>query len=121
VSIKGVADPYAALRLYRISLLRDLIKSTGDQPLVTADGWAANVELLMKAMPLARRVESISVDPRYDLRVRESRIKPFADAMSLYRFGRSARGGRIALPAPVAAPQGAAPASRAPAREKVTS
>lgn len=121
LSMKGVADPYATLRLYRISLLRDLIKSAGDQPLVTADGWSANVELLLKAMPLARRVESIAVDPRYDLRVRESRIRPFADAMSLYRFGRSARGRTISLPAPAAAPQGAAPAPRAPAREKVTS
>ena len=119
--IQGIADPYATLRLYRISLLRDLIKSAGDQPLVTADGWAANVELLMKAMPLARRVESIAVDPRYDLRVRETRIKPFSDAMSLYRFGRSVRGRRIALPAPAPAAQAAASAPRAPAREKVTS
>ena len=121
MSIQGVADPYAALRLYRISLLRDLIKGAGDTPLVTADGWAANVELLMKAMPLARRVESVALEPRYDLRVRESRIKPFADAMNLYRFGRSARGRRISLPAPAAPASGASAAPRDQAREKVTS
>jgi hypothetical protein len=121
IPIQGVADPCATLRLYRISLLRDLIKSAGDAPLVTADGWAANVELLMKAMPLARRAESVALEPRYDLRVRESRIRPFADAMNLYRFGRSARGRRIALPSPVAPAQAATNAPRSQPREKVTS
>ena len=98
VPVQGVSDPYASFRLYRISLIRDLIKASGDKPLVTSDGWAANVELLIGTMPLARRVESVSLEPRYDLRVRPSRIRPFADAMQLYRFGRSARGRRIVLP-----------------------
>ena len=98
VPVQGVSDPYASFRLYRISLLRDLIKASADKPLVTSDGWAANVELLIGTMPLARRVESVSLEPRYDLRVRQSRIKPFADALQLYRFGRSARGRRIVLP-----------------------
>ena len=47
VDIQGVTDPFNGFRLYRISLLRDLIKSFGDKPLVTSEGWAANVELLM--------------------------------------------------------------------------
>lgn len=100
LQIRGVKDPYASFRLYRISLLRDLIKASGDKPLITSDGWAANVELLMGTMPLARRVEQVTLEPRYDLRVRESRIKPFADAMSLYRFGRTFRGRNISAPAP---------------------
>jgi glycosyltransferase involved in cell wall biosynthesis len=98
VPVQGIADPYSSFRLYRISLLRDLIKSSGEKALVTSDGWAANVELLMATLPLARRVETALLTPRYDLRVRESRVRPFAEAMQLFRFGRSARGRRLVLP-----------------------
>ena len=120
LGIQGVADPYATLRLYRISLIRDLIKASADKPLVTSDGWAANVELLLSTIPLARRVETVAVEPRYDLRTRESRVKPFADAMSLFRFGRTVRGRRITLPAPAPAAEAPKAASRAPRRERVT-
>lgn len=98
VNIKGVTDPFSGYRLYRISLLRDLIKSFGEKPLATSEGWAANVELLMNTAPLARRIESVALTPRYDLRVRDSRIHPVADAMALYRFGWGLRGRRITVP-----------------------
>ncbi len=92
VRVPGVGDPFSAFRLYRISVLRDAIKALGpDTPLVTRDGWAANAELLLRTAPLARRVETVSLAPRYDLRQRESRVRPFADALRLYRFGRAAR------------------------------
>jgi glycosyltransferase involved in cell wall biosynthesis len=120
VAIEGVTDPYASLRLYRISLLRDLIKAASDKPLITSDGWAANVELLMATMPLARRVESVALDPRYDLRTRGSRIKPWNDAVALFRFGRTVRGRKVALPAPPVA-DATAQASRPIKRERVTS
>ena len=99
VETKGVADPFSGYRLYRISLLRDLIKSFGEKPLVTGSGWAANVELLMNTAPFARRIEAATLAPRYDLRVRESRISPMMDALALYRFGRTMRGRRIEIPA----------------------
>jgi glycosyltransferase involved in cell wall biosynthesis len=92
VRVPGVGDPFSAFRLYRISVLRDAIKALGpDTPLVTQDGWAANAELLLRTAPLARRVETVPLAPRYDLRQRESRVRPFADALRLYRFGRAAR------------------------------
>ncbi len=115
LAVKGFADPYASFRLYRISLLRDLFKTNGDKRLITADGWAANVELLLHATPVARRVERISLDSRYDLRTRESRIRPFADGMAIFRFGRSVRG--RTLSAPVAPPQAVA---AVPATSEVT-
>jgi hypothetical protein len=49
------------------------------------------VDLLIGAARHARRVETIEVAPRYDLRPRQSRVRPWADAMSLFRFGRTAR------------------------------
>jgi len=106
VPITGVTDPFSSFRLYRISLLRELIKSMGEKPLVTTDGWVANVELLMHTVPLARRVENVELAPRYDIRMRDSRIRPFADAMAMYRFGRSARGRSIV------GPSGSVPAAK---------
>jgi glycosyltransferase involved in cell wall biosynthesis len=98
VSVPGVADPFGSFRLYRVSVLRDLVRSAGDGPLVTGDGWAANVELLLRALGVVRRVETVSLPPRYDVRPRESRVRPLADAMNLYRFGRAARARRLAAP-----------------------
>jgi glycosyltransferase involved in cell wall biosynthesis len=90
-SVPGVSDPFGAFRLYRVSVIRDLIKERGDVPIVDGAGWAANVDLLIGAARYARRVETVEVAPRYDLRPRQSRVRPWSDAMSLFRFGRSAR------------------------------
>lgn len=98
LKVEGVTDPFSSFRLYRISILRELIKSFGEKPLVTTDGWAANAELLMNTAPLARRIESVTLAPRYDIRARETRIRPFADAMDIYRFGWRVRGRRIVAP-----------------------
>ena len=85
------ADPFTTYRLYRISVLRELLKSIGDKPVVTSSGWAANLELLLRARPFARRVDNVDLAPRYDVRTRESRVRPVADALSLFRFTRKAR------------------------------
>ena len=85
------ADPFATFRLYRISVLRELLKSLGDKPVVASTGWAANLELLLKARPFARRVENVDLAPRYDVRTRASRVRPVVDAMNLFRFSRKAR------------------------------
>jgi hypothetical protein len=87
----GEADPFTTFRLYRISVLRDLVKALGDKPLVTSTGWAANAELLLKASRFARRVETVDLAPRYDVRTRETRVRPFSDALNLFRFSRKAR------------------------------
>ncbi len=93
VRIPGIADPFSSFRLFRISVLRDAFKAAGgaDARLVTRDGWAANAELLLRTIPAARRVETVQLAPRYDLRQRPSRVRPMADALTLYRFGRGAR------------------------------
>lgn len=94
VAAKDITDPFSSFRLYRISLLRDYAKAEPDTALVTSDGWAANLEMFLKLAPLARKIEKVSVAPRYDLRARETRVRPFADAMDLYRAGRASRGWR---------------------------
>jgi glycosyltransferase involved in cell wall biosynthesis len=92
VRLPGVADPFGSYRLYRISVVRDMLKEAEAARIVNSEGWAANVEMLAKAMRFARRVETVAADPRYDLRVRPTRVRPMADLMTLYRFGWSARG-----------------------------
>ena len=92
VSVSGVRDLFATLRLFRVSVVRDLIKERGDLPLLEGEGWSANADLLLRAAPHARRVEAVELAPRYDVRDRPSRIRPWADAMTLFRFARGARG-----------------------------
>jgi glycosyltransferase involved in cell wall biosynthesis len=91
-TIPGVADPFGSMRLYRISLIRDLIKESGDAPVVHGQGWAANFDLLRRAAPLSRRLETVALEPRYDVRMRESRVRPWADGLALFRSGRVAIG-----------------------------
>jgi glycosyltransferase involved in cell wall biosynthesis len=89
--VPGVADPFGSMRLYRISLIRDALKASGDAPLVRGDGWAANLDLLRRTAPLARRLETVALDPRYDVRARDSRVRPWSDGLALFRSGRSPR------------------------------
>lgn len=97
VSVPGVRDPLGSLRLFRVSVLREAMRAAGTDPIVRFDSWAANVDLLLATVPHARRVETADLPPRYDLRPRESRVRPFADALALVRFGRKARGRRQAV------------------------
>jgi glycosyltransferase involved in cell wall biosynthesis len=87
-AVPGVADPFGSMRLYRISLIRDAIKASGDAPVVQGDGWAANLDLLRRTAPLARRLETVALDPRYDVRARETRVRPWSDGLALLRSGR---------------------------------
>lgn len=89
--VPGVTDPFGALRLYRIALIRDLLKESGDRPIVCGQGWAANLELLRRAAPLARRMETVPLDARYDVRARETRIRPWSDGLALFRGSRTPR------------------------------
>lgn len=84
-------DPFTTYRLYRISVLKEMLKAIGELPVITTTGWAANMELLIKARRFARRVDNVDLAPRYDVRIRDTRIRPVADALSLLRFSRRAR------------------------------
>ena len=90
--VAGVSDPFGSFRLYRISLIRDLLKSSGDDPIVQGQGWAANLGLLRRLAPLARRIETVSLDPRYDVRARDSRIRPWSDGFALFRAATTSAG-----------------------------
>lgn len=92
VEIPGIADPFGTLRAYRISVIRDLVKDSNDTQLLTTDGWAANIEFLARASKHARRIESVNGSPRYELRPRETRVRPWKGALALFRSARALRG-----------------------------
>jgi hypothetical protein len=93
VRIGGIGDPFGTLRLVRISVVRDAIRDAGQGvPLASAAGWGANAELLMRLARASRRVETVEVTPRYDLRQRPSRVQPWSGALDLWRFGMASRG-----------------------------
>ena len=47
----------------------------GAGPLLSTDGWTANVELLGLLSPHARRMEEVPLTPRYDRQVRPTRVR----------------------------------------------
>lgn len=92
VSVPGVADPLGSMRLFRVSVIRDLIAATPEGSVVQGQGWGANLDLLVRSAPLARRVETVSLPSRWDVRARPTRVRPWPDALDLFRLGRTARG-----------------------------
>ena len=92
VDVPGIADPYGTLRAYRISVIRDLVKDSSDTSLLKTDGWAANVEFLVRAAKYSRRIETVTGSPRYELRPRETRVRPWKGAVALFKSARALRG-----------------------------
>ncbi len=95
-ALPGITDPFGSMRLYRISLIRDLLKESGNAPIADGNGWIANLNLLRRALPNARRVETVALEPRYDVRARASRIRPWPDGLALFRARRPAVARRAA-------------------------
>jgi glycosyltransferase involved in cell wall biosynthesis len=71
---KEVSDPISGLRAYRVGLIKKTLKVRNGERMVKHDGWAASVELLLAVAPHTRRVEELVSAPRYDLRIRGSRL-----------------------------------------------
>ncbi|CAN5253505.1 hypothetical protein BH23GEM2_BH23GEM2_08980 [soil metagenome] len=87
----GTSDPLSGFRLYRIAVVRELLRGAREGPLLKSHGTAADVELLLAAAAIARRLESVATNPRYDLRQRGSRLRAPAQAVALFRIARAAR------------------------------
>ncbi|MDE3173294.1 MAG: glycosyltransferase family 2 protein, partial [Gemmatimonadota bacterium] len=87
-AVPGVADPFGSLRAYRITVIRDLLRALGGRPVADVVGWGANVQLLARAAQFARRIDTLPVEAPHDLRPRASRIRPWHDALALFRAAR---------------------------------
>lgn len=80
-----VSDPLGGFRAYRAIVLKKVMREEGAGPLLTSEGWAANVELLGLVAPHARRIEEAEVAPRYDLHVRPTRVQLVQSLRQLLR------------------------------------
>ena len=85
-------DPFGGFRLLRISIVRDLLKEQGELP-VRRDAGVGDER---RAAPDGRPPgtadgERARWNPRWDLRPRESRVKPWPDLIDLAKRGWAAR------------------------------
>jgi glycosyltransferase involved in cell wall biosynthesis len=85
IRVSGVQDIVSGFGAFRLMSLRNAMRAEG--PLVTADGWAANAELIARVAPHARRIETVEIVERLDLHQRPSRIDPWPLAKALWREG----------------------------------
>ncbi len=111
VRVDGIKDLTGSMRLARISVLRDALRTSGDAPVCDGDSWTANADLLLRLVPHARRVETVPLEPTYGVRMRDSRRITLRDALATLRWGWRARG-RKATPTTV--PEAAEAAARPP-------
>ena len=104
MTVPGAKDPFNGYRLMRISLIRDLLKAHGERPFVDGPVWSVNIELLKAAAPLARRIESLPLASRWDVRLRDSRVRPWPDAVEIIKRGWASRKNRAPAAVSTAAP-----------------
>jgi glycosyltransferase involved in cell wall biosynthesis len=90
VRVEGVTDIVSGFVAFRLMTLRNALRQPGALRL-SADGWAANAELIGRAAGHARRIETVPVVERHDLRQRESRVEPWATARQIWSAGSSIR------------------------------
>lgn len=91
LTVAGIADPFGTFRLFRITVVRDMVRAAGDARIADGPVRVANLEVLRRAAALARRVEAVVVEPRYDIRPRPTRVQLWPDLKAILRAGWAAR------------------------------
>jgi glycosyltransferase involved in cell wall biosynthesis len=86
VKVSGIEDIVSGFGAFRLVSLRNAFRSR-EGKLLTADGWAANAELVARVAQEARRIETVEVVERHELHQRPSRIEPWTLARELWRAG----------------------------------
>jgi glycosyltransferase involved in cell wall biosynthesis len=102
VRVSGVKDIVSGFMGIRLVSLKNALRAR-EGPLLTSEGWSANAELIGLLAREARRIETVGVIERHDLRQRPSRIDPWPLARQLWREGRRLRirsTGRRSAPRP---------------------
>ena len=61
VKVPGAEDLVGTMRVYRLAVIERLVREAGDAPFLTREGWAADLELLVRAGRHARKIESVPV------------------------------------------------------------
>lgn len=90
VRVPGVHDTVSGFLAFRLIALRNAFRGQA-VPALAVEGWAANAELLARAAQHARRIETVPIVERHDLRTRESRVRPWDTAREVWRAAGSIR------------------------------
>jgi dolichol-phosphate mannosyltransferase len=88
-AVPQIGDMVSGFLAVRLATLELALPKTGG--LTTADGWAANAELLARMAAQARRIETVPVVERHDLRHRPSRVDVWSEARALWASRRTIR------------------------------
>jgi glycosyltransferase involved in cell wall biosynthesis len=83
VAVPGVSDPFGAYRLVRLSVVKDLMQSRPPAATAEVPVAAVNAELTREIAAHARRVETLAIPSRWDLRPRETRMTPWREAIDV--------------------------------------
>lgn len=105
------------LKAMRLITLARVLSARGSRPLLTREGWAADVELLAAVAAEARRVEIVPVTSPLPERRRASRARPLRSVLEVWRALGSGRGAPGSSERPKAG-GGRAERSRAPGRDE---
>jgi glycosyltransferase involved in cell wall biosynthesis len=79
-----VSDPLLGFRAYRVIVLKKALRELDDAPLLSTDGWGANLELLGVVVPHARRVAEAELGGE-NRRVRQSRFRSLTTLQDLMK------------------------------------
>ncbi|MFI5235359.1 MAG: glycosyltransferase family 2 protein [Gemmatimonadales bacterium] len=82
--VPGVRDALSGCTAFRLVTLKNALRDWPDR-LLRTEGWAANAELAAKAARHARRIDTVEVIERHDLRRRATRLRPWDEARAVWR------------------------------------
>jgi dolichol-phosphate mannosyltransferase len=85
--LTGTDAGVGTLRAYRLGTLARMLRSPA--PLLHADGWAADLELLARATAVARRVDTVALTSPVPPRQRPVRLRPFRALLDVVRVART--------------------------------
>ena len=100
---EGVRDPVTGYRAYRVAVLKKALAESNGDPLLSREGWAANVELLIAVAPFTRRVDGAEIAARSPRRQRETRFRAWDTLVQVWEVGRRAKSARPPVTSPDAA------------------
>lgn len=86
-NLAGAEAGVGTLRGYRVGTLARMLRSPA--PLLHAEGWAADLELLAHAAIVARRVDTVALTSPVRPRQRPVRLRPFHALLDVLRVART--------------------------------
>ncbi len=79
-----VTDPLGGYRAYRVVVLKKALREAEEgRPLASSDGWGANLEILSRTAPHARRIDEAPCTGGLSIGGRESRFRALGSLMGL--------------------------------------